>query len=76
MSKVQIVLNSSGIQEMLKCGAICSELQQQADNMIKRNGGNHDYYTVMKTGRTRSYATVRSDEWAAYGHWKKVGTWK
>lgn len=63
-NKVKIVLDSAGIQELLKCGAMQKICKDQADKIQQRAGDGFEVTTMV--GKTRCNARVEATTREAY----------
>lgn len=63
MSKVEIKLNSAGIQELLKSSEVMSECKKYADNAVQSLGDGYEVSTYV--GKTRVNASVRATTYEA-----------
>lgn len=58
MAKVKVVLNSSGIKEMMKSDGMQSVLQEQASKVQSKCGS--EYESSVKVGKNRAYGRVET----------------
>lgn len=64
MSKVEIELNSAGIQELLKSSEIGSYCKELAEGVASRAGDGYEVTTMV--GKTRANARVSTTDWKSY----------
>ena len=75
--KFVVELNYKGVAELLKCDAMQDGLKEIADKVVgKCNAelGEDGYIVKSEEGRSRAYATVKSDTPHAYYHTLKHNT--
>ena len=65
MSSIRVELVTSGIQELMKSEDVISELQRQADDIVKKCP-NGSYETSQYIGKSRANVSIYTSDSATY----------